>query len=288
MYAFYDEDLDPDYIVAFGGGEGNKRIFLINIHDFTVFHDSNNDLGGNYTHTYTCSNQGTAFDSDTKTLYWFSEKEPQLSTMKFNGTFPNVTISVFIKSYKLLYNDDGVLSQASCMVKYGNVLHFVRGPANAATPTNDTYILDFDNIAYSLLGSGNNYALDGNFARLNTARSNPITCAFNEYDDYLYISDSNTNPIERINLSNSSARWESLDMIDLSTLMCGNETYQWVPSAVTAQAGMFINDKVFYLIGGATLTNQIVRIVLDTESDNFTYSCINYTFDSYEVQSAVK
>ena len=219
--------------------------------------------------------------------FYNPNQEPQLSKMTFDGTFPNVSITVFVESYELLYNNTEVLSRALCMVNYGNVLYFIRSADDM--PSNDTYTLDLDNVSYSSSGSGNNYALSKNFPQLNTPRSYSMTCALNKYDNYLYVSDSNTNPIERIDLSNSSIMsWESLDMIDLSTLMCGNSTYEWFPTTITPQAGMFINENTFYLIGGITLRNQIIRIIMDTQGENFAYSCVNYAFDEYEFQSVVK
>ena len=88
----------------------------------------------------------------------------------------------------------------------------------------------------------------------------------NKYDNYLYVSDSKDNPIERINLSDLNASsWQSLHFT-LSNVNCSGTLYAWVPAAGYSQAGIFVDENIFNSISRYMESNWINFQIFKTES----------------------
>ena len=131
-----------------------------------------------------------------------------------------------------------------------------------------------------------NYNLSQNVSQLTISRDYPVTCVLNEFDNYLYVSDNQSNPIERIDLSNPVAHWEMLD-VDLTDLQCPDgELYQYTLVAVLSQAGVFVNANRMYLMSGYNNPSLFQIIYIDIEENKTSAVCINTTLNKY--QSAVK
>ena len=273
MYAVYNEELSEDYIIVFGGSEISTDIPIsfINVNNFSVY-DANTVFP---TVQQTRARTATAFVNDA--LYWYSSDLPELSKMTFNGSFPNeVDINMITLANELFFGTDVPLTLASCMASYGNRLYFVQGGGSTSV-----YFVDLQESEIS-----GEYNLSQNIAQLTISRDYAVTCMLNEFDNYLYVSDSQSNPIERIDLSNPVAQWELLD-VNLTDLECPDgESYEWTEFSALSQAGLFVNANRMYLMSGLNLPSSSQIIYIDIEDNETSAACINTTLNRY--QSAVK
>ena len=273
MYAVYNEELNEDYIIVFGGSHISRDIPIsfVNINNFTVYNAS----AVFPTIQHTRARTATAFVNNA--LYWFSSDLPQLSKMTFNGSFPNkVDIAVVALVNRLFFKTLSPLTLSSCMASYGNRLYFVQGEGST-----NVYFVDLEESEIS-----GTYDLSQNVSQLTISRGNPVTCVLNEFDNYLYVSDNTSNAIERIDLSNRVSQWEMID-VNLTHLQCPDgELYQWTPVSVLSQAGVFVNANRIYLMSGYNVPSPSQIIYIDIEDNETSAVCINTTLNRY--QSAVK